>query len=136
MRGIYILFVSIDKKKEIRIGSLGKLVFEKGLYAYVGSAQNNLEKRIARHFKKRKRVFWHIDYLLSDEHVKIISVFFREAPKSEECHIARALSNLYEYVKGFGSSDCKCPSHLFKINSFIDIEMLLKEFELKHFIRK
>lgn len=124
------LIILMGRGGEIEVGSLGKLTFEKGLYAYVGSAQNNLEKRIARHFRREKKIFWHIDYLLSDERARIIKVLFKGAPKSEECRLAMALSSLYRPVEGFGSSDCKCPGHLFKLNGYTDIETLLKEFNM------
>lgn len=38
MNGIYILLIEIDKNIQIEIGSLGKINFDKGVYAYVGSA--------------------------------------------------------------------------------------------------
>ncbi|MEM2464052.1 MAG: GIY-YIG nuclease family protein [Candidatus Bathyarchaeia archaeon] len=129
-KGIYVLIISVGKVKEIRVGSLGILTFERGLYAYVGSAQNNLERRVARHFNKNKRVFWHIDYLLNDKDVEIISVFFKEAPRNEECQLALALKDLYKPVRGFGSSGCKCSGHLFKIDCYENIEMFLRKFKL------
>lgn len=133
-RGIYVLVIYVGETRKIEVGSLGVLTFKKGFYAYVGSAQNSLEKRIARHLKKHKRFFWHIDYLLGDEYAEIVNVLFKEAPKGEECRLARTLSSLYEPVRGFGSSDCKCSSHLFKINSREKIEMLLRRFGLTSFL--
>jgi Uri superfamily endonuclease len=62
-KGIYILVVSVSKDINVNVGALGSVNFEKDLYAYVGSAQNNLEKRIERHLRKTKQKFWHIDYL-------------------------------------------------------------------------
>jgi len=50
MKGIYILKLNLKKNQEIMIGKLGKIFFEKGSYYYVGSSQNNIEKRIERHF--------------------------------------------------------------------------------------
>lgn len=135
-RGVYILVISVRETRKVNVGSLGTLTFKRGLYVYVGSAQNNLEKRIKRHFKKHKRVFWHIDYLLSDEYADIINVLFKESPRSEECQMARVLSSLYEPVIGFGSSDCKCPSHLFRVNSQEDIKTLLNLFGLNLFKRE
>ena len=41
------------------------ICMEKGLYLYVGSAKKGLEQRLARHMKKRKNRFWHIDYITS-----------------------------------------------------------------------
>ena len=115
MKGIYVLILKVKKSIKIKIGALGKIKFPKGSYAYVGSAQNNLEKRVARHLKKRKIKFWHIDYLLANKNVKINRIMYKSAGKSEECRIAQFLSNVEKPVKGFGSSDCKCESHLFRL---------------------
>ena len=127
MRGIYLLVILVEKQRSIRVGSLGTLVFESGLYAYVGSAQNSLEKRVTRHLTRNKKRFWHIDYLLEDKHVKIVNVFYKVAPKSEECHIAKKIGETNLPIKGFGSSDCNCKSHLFKLNSPESIEKIVKE---------
>jgi Uri superfamily endonuclease len=116
MRGVYILIILITEDVAVNIGSLGKILFERGLYAYVGSAQNGLEKRVARHFKKYKRKFWHIDYLLEDERAEIVEVFYKEAGKEEECRIANKLGEMNQSIRGFGSSDCNCKSHIFKLN--------------------
>jgi len=124
MKGIYILLIKVDKNIEARIGSLGSIKFEKGNYAYVGSAQNNLEKRVVRHKSKNKKTFWHIDYLLSNKHVRILKVFFKEAGKAEECKIAKKLSKTEDVIPKFGCSDCKCQSHLFRIKNLKSIAKL------------
>ena len=118
MKGIYVLLISISRDISIRIGALGLVSFEKGLYAYVGSAQNNLEKRIARHVGKVKKKFWHIDYLLSDTRVTIQKVLTQEVGKPGECKLADRLCRKGFPVPGFGCSDCKCKSHLFKIRNY------------------
>ncbi|RLG17650.1 GIY-YIG nuclease family protein [Nanoarchaeota archaeon] len=115
MRGIYVLLIEVKKDLRIRIGKLGTIDFRKGTYAYVGSAQNSLEKRVERHLKRRKRRFWHIDHLLSNPHVKVLKVFWKEERREWECLLARKLGEKYEAVRGFGCSDCKCTSHLFKV---------------------
>ncbi|MCX7958066.1 MAG: DUF123 domain-containing protein [Deltaproteobacteria bacterium] len=107
------------------MGSLGLFYFDKGVYAYIGSAQNNLEKRIERHKSDRKKTFWHIDYLLSNKFAEIIRVFYREAGKSSECIAARKLAKTELPIVGFGCSDCKCVSHLFRILSRKDIGRFL-----------
>ncbi|NOQ37998.1 DUF123 domain-containing protein, partial [archaeon] len=71
MKGVYVLIVKVDKDIQEKIGALGKIRFCRGTYAYVGSAQNGLEKRIARHLSKKKSLFWHIDYLLNSRHAKV-----------------------------------------------------------------
>ena len=98
-----------------KVGSLGKIEFSKGTYAYVGSAQNGIDKRVARHLKREKRKFWHIDYLLAQKNAGIEKVVYKEIPKQGECRIAQTLSKLGNPVRGFGCSDCSCSSHLFKI---------------------
>jgi Uri superfamily endonuclease len=117
MKGIYILEISVGRNISVKVGKLGSVNFDKGLYAYVGSAQNNLEKRVERHLSKQKKNFWHIDYLLANESVNIIGVFFKTAEKSEECEFAAELAKSSLPVTGFGSSDCECASHLYRLPS-------------------
>jgi Uri superfamily endonuclease len=118
MKGIYVLIIAIDKNISVDAGVLGNLNFEKGLYAYVGSAQNNLEERVKRHLRTEKKKFWHIDYLLDNSPVKIVQVFFKRAGKPKECKIAKELAKKGFPIRGFGSSDCNCESHLFRIEEY------------------
>jgi len=117
MKGIYILIINVKKDISIEVGALVKINFKKGKYAYIGSAQNNLKKRIQRHLSKDKKKRWHIDYLLMTPGVKVESVHYQEAKKDEECKIALMLSSVEEPIKGFGISDCRCYSHLFRLKS-------------------
>ncbi len=112
MKGIYILEIYIEKTKTISVGALGYIKFEKGRYFYVGSAQNNMEKRIERHLLQNKKIRWHIDYLLSENNVKVINVYYKIAGKKEECTIAKKMLENGYGVRGFGSGDCRCFSHL------------------------
>ena len=133
MKSVYVLIIQLTNDVDISIGALGTRHFAKGMYAYVGSAQVNLEKRISRHFRKEKRKFWHIDYLLENQAAKILKVFFKKADRTEECKIAREISRRNEAVSGFGCSDCNCKSHLFHIEKtdFLQKEMTeLKTTEL------
>jgi Uri superfamily endonuclease len=118
LRGVYVLIIQVDENVDVNVGALGKLTFEKGLYAYVGSAQANLEQRIKRHLRKEKRLFWHIDYLLNDSAARIVKVLYKQADKTEECEIAKAIGERGEPVDGFGCSDCSCKSHLFRIGDY------------------
>ena len=63
----------------------------KGLYAYVDSAQTNLEQRIKRHIRKKRRLFWHIDYLLNDNVARIAKCSTSKADKTEECDLAEVI---------------------------------------------
>jgi Uri superfamily endonuclease len=126
-KGIYTLVLSVSKDIDVNIGALGCVNFEKGLYAYVGSAQNNLEKRIERHLGKTKRKFWHIDHLLDDAHVEVVKVFNKQAERLEECKIAKRINEIGVPIKGFGSSDCKCESHLFKVEDYQFLREFMRE---------
>ena len=112
------LIIQVDENVDVNVGALGKLTFEKGLYAYVGSAQANLEQRIKHHLRKEKRLFWHIDYLLNNSAARIVKVLYKQADKTEECDLAEVIGEIGEPVDGFGCSDCSCKSHLFRIGDY------------------
>jgi Uri superfamily endonuclease len=114
----YILWIILDKNIYIEIGGLGKIYFKKGVYLYVGSAKKNFQARIKRHKSKKKRIFWHIDYLLSLNDTKVKHIWVTN--KIKECHMAQFLYKKgYSFINKFGSSDCKCCSHLFFIKKDI-----------------
>jgi Uri superfamily endonuclease len=115
MKGVYVLVISVSKDIQIDVGSLGSMNFSKGVYAYVGSAQKSFEKRVKRHLRKDKRKFWHIDYLLGNDAAEVLKVFHKEAGKHEECIVAKKINKRGVPIRAFGSSDCKCESHLTKM---------------------
>jgi len=115
MKGAYCLLIDVKKDIKLKIGKLGRLNFKKGNYVYVGSALNNLDKRIERHLRNEKKKFWHIDYLLLNKNSKIKEIFYKKNNKKKECEIARKILRFGIPIKKFGSSDCNCESHLFKI---------------------
>jgi sugar fermentation stimulation protein A len=110
--GSYILILHLTKDASIEVGKLGVLSFQKGYYLYVGSAKRNLKKRMARHMRRRKNLFWHIDYLReAADHCIPIPV---RSSTPLECLIAKRLSKIVDWsVPKFGSSDCRCDTHLF-----------------------
>jgi len=130
LKGIYVLIIRLNQAVIAEIGALGKLSFDEGLYAYVGSAQNRLEHRVARHKRREKRLFWHIDYLLSNPAAQVTDVFFGKGRKSEECKTAQMLAKKALAIAGFGCSDCRCVSHLFYTKNF---DFLLSEAEFSNF---
>ncbi len=110
----YQLIILLQKDLNLKIGSLGECDLPAGIYIYTGSAKQNLEQRIKRHFKKEKKIRWHIDYLTSHPDVKIIEVKrFSEA----ECQINQKTTGEI-LIPGFGASDCKahCGAHLKLLN--------------------
>ena len=117
LRGVYLLLLMIGRNLRIRVGSLGIIEFRKGHYIYVGSGQRGLERRIQRHKRKIKKVKWHIDYLTANRYVKVVEAVAYNLPKRYECMLARILEYMkFKPVKGFGSTDCKCISHLYEID--------------------
>lgn len=115
MKGVYTLFLDLEEDKEIEVGALGEIRFEKGVYVYTGSAMNSLESRVARHFSSDKKNHWHIDYLTREAEVFGFSAL--AADSEWECILAETAAKSCEPVSGFGCSDCGCGSHLFRIGS-------------------
>jgi Uri superfamily endonuclease len=110
MNGTYVLFVHVPYEFTLRI--LEKdVTFKPGYYAYVGSALGGVEKRVGRHFTKEKKLHWHIDHLLL--HAKAVDFVAAKTEEKKECAVADGLAKQFPEVRGFGSSDCKCTTHLF-----------------------
>ncbi|MGA2385727.1 MAG: DUF123 domain-containing protein [Candidatus Bathyarchaeia archaeon] len=63
-------------------------------------------------------MFWHIDYFLGSEAANVIAVFCSAGLKAKECEIASLLGANAQPIAGFGCSDCKCSSHLFRAQNF------------------
>ena len=120
--GTYTLAILVALEMRIDVGALGTRDFPKGYYAYTGTAfgknAQSLAGRILRHLRtddKKKR--WHIDYLLTADNVKVVSVVASCTGKKMECEINQYLGDRLQAaipVRGFGSSDCRkeCGSHL------------------------
>ncbi|HUT81644.1 MAG TPA: GIY-YIG nuclease family protein [Candidatus Bathyarchaeia archaeon] len=131
-RGSYILFLYNKNQINIDIGSLNNLFFSPGIYLYIGSALSpgGLAKRIQRHLQKTKKIFWHIDYLTTNNSFSIKAYFEIYSEMKVECilgNIIRESFNKEEIIeyKDFGSSDCRCNSHLFQINKNLDEIILI-----------
>jgi Uri superfamily endonuclease len=109
MRSYQIHFI-LEESIVLEIGRLGRFEFPAGKYVYTGSAKKNIEARISRHFSKKKKLRWHIDYLLAASHAKIIGV---ELFDREECVVNQETSGQV-LAPRFGATDCKnkCGSHL------------------------
>ncbi len=103
--------MELSEGQEIRVGKLGSIFFSGGFYAYVGSAMNGLEARLARHLRCEKKFHWHIDYLLKQAAIREIVLYPSET--RAECFLSRAMAGEFQSVSGFGSSDCRCASHLY-----------------------
>jgi sugar fermentation stimulation protein A len=129
--GNYLILLELPEAREIETGALGPLPFEAGWYVYSGSARKNLASRINRHLRKQgKQKHWHMDYLTPwAAAMKALPIL---SYRNLECDLARELGGLGgRAVPDFGSSDCRCGSHLYffaapplKNRAFID--MLLR----------
>lgn len=111
--GLYQLVVRLPRARAITVGHLGRFLFPAGYYVYTGSARRGLEARVARHTRRRKRMRWHIDYLL--RHGAVIEVKRYGIGGLSECELSRRVEELPGsgvVAPGFGSSDCGCATHL------------------------
>lgn len=116
--GTYALLLRVDAPVVLQIGKLGEWVCDVGDYAYIGSAHGpgGLHARLSRHLRPDKKLHWHIDYLTAV--APITAIWWRAVPERLECIWVRklaALSAAHVPMPGFGSSDCECESHLFRL---------------------
>lgn len=129
--GTYILVLNVAEPTLIKVGSLGLVKLDAGYYAYVGSARGGLRGRVGRHIRvsrsKVGKLRWHIDYLLISSSVKLHYVIYVANAYIEHV-VAEALSVnqlIKVAVKGFGSTDCNCVTHLFRINEPDSVKPIL-----------
>lgn len=109
--GIYIVIAELPEAIEVKTGRRKVVYFKKGFYAYVGSALNGLKMRLSRHLGNRKKLHWHIDYLL--EVATFREIILAKTNQKMECLLAHTLFDSLDSISYFGCSDCNCPSHLF-----------------------
>lgn len=134
--GIYLLEIRLKKAEDIKVGALGVCQFKPGYYYYIGSAQKNLKSRVERHFKAEKKFHWHIDYLLAK--AEINNYYSFKAAKSFECKLFNYLNDIEKFkvpIDGFGSSDCKCISHLLYTEEKLDLKEYINKFCQRYLIK-
>nr|WP_204305143.1 GIY-YIG nuclease family protein [Desulfurobacterium thermolithotrophum] len=133
-KGTYCLVFKIDDLK-FKVRSGREFSLKSGYYIYVGSAfgSGGLRKRISRHLKKEKKKHWHLDFISTDSSFKAFEVWVIE-DKKVECFLANSISKTEKTITGFGSTDCKCPSHLFRVSEIENLrKRILEEFNVKIF---
>jgi len=132
-RGNYTLIVFLAAPCHIKTPKQGWLSLDLGYYAYTGSALGrgsvSLPRRVARHLRKRKKRHWHIDYILANRQVRIVSVVANLSEESRECEVNKSIRNNIGGtipIKGFGASDCKgnCKSHLTYLGQNANVEQI------------
>ena len=114
-KGTYVLILFLKKGVRLQIGRLGSFGFKRGTYAYVGSAfgPGGLDARLKHHCMSSANPHWHIDYLRRAATLK--DIWVSAIPQRSEHAWTEGLLSLdagHCPVKGFGSSDCLCFSHL------------------------
>jgi Uri superfamily endonuclease len=118
--GTYALLLFCPRARTLRIGSLGGRTIPRGWYVYVGSAfgPGGLRARCLHHIRPLRRRRWHIDYLRLSAAVKAIWFTGDPAPREHQwAEIVGILPGAAAPIPRFGSSDCRCPSHLFRFVS-------------------
>ena len=114
--GTYALILRATSRQIVQVGRLGRLAMQPGFYVYVGSAlgSGGLKARVGHHLRPVKRLHWHIDYLRRE--TEWAAVWYAYGSVRQECAWAAAFSSLRGStipLRGFGSSDCRCPAHVF-----------------------
>ena len=114
--GTYALILFCARAEQVQVGKLGLLELRRGFYVYVGSAlgPGGVPARIAHHRKVSQRPHWHIDYLRA--HTRLERIWYSHDRIRREHRWARIISELRGAtvpIVGFGSSDCRCATHLF-----------------------
>lgn len=111
--GGYLVVLRLRRRRRLAVGGLGSVLFDPGFYVYAGSGRRGLYARINRHRRGASKKHWHIDYLRhAAEWREGLPV---QTADDIECSLAAAMAGLGGAgVPGFGSSDCGCPTHLFR----------------------
>ena len=111
--GAYALWLRLAAPRDVRTGKQAGMLGP-GDYLYCGSARGpgGLRARLSRHFRKEKRLHWHVDQLTAVAAIKGVWI----AEGGDECALNAALGALPTPLPGFGSSDCpRCVAHLRRI---------------------
>jgi Uri superfamily endonuclease len=113
--GTYALLMHAAGGGGLQIGRLGRLQLHPGFYVYVGSAfgPGGLPARLLHHLKPACQPHWHIDYLRPA--TRLVEVWYSHDRTVQEHAWAtgiRRMRSASTPLAGFGSSDCRCPSHL------------------------
>ncbi len=115
--GSYALILGACARRIVRIGQIGRLHVTPGFYVYVGSAfgPGGVRARLAHHSRIAQRPHWHIDYLRRRTLPEEAWYTHDPCPREHEwAGLFRQSAGASEPLYGFGASDCRCCSHLFR----------------------
>ena len=113
-KGAYVFVFLLVCPTEVTLRGRLRATLLPGWYLYCGSANGpgGMQSRLKRHFRRDKKIHWHIDRLTT-EAADIMAYAFEGG---SECKLVRQLCTTGDFrhvIAGFGSSDCHaCESHL------------------------
>jgi len=130
-KGSYAIIFHLTSHKNLRIGKLGEFLFPRGYYVYVGSAfgSGGLKSRIYHHLKLSTKPHWHVDYFRKK--AAPVEVWVSEYKERQEHRWALVLNRLKGAAipsPGFGSSDCKCLTHLYHFEKIISFRTFINQY--------
>lgn len=111
MKGSYLLLIRLPRGRSIKTKGRS-FALGGGYYVYVGSAMNSLEKRVERHFRKDKKLHWHIDFLLVE--AKLLGAYLIPSEERLEERISLEVGRYGEPVPGFGAGDVSINTNLYR----------------------
>lgn len=98
---------------------------------YFGSALNGLERRVDRHLRSEKALYWHIDFLSAVATVR--EVWRTYSLENSECcwtELAETIAEASTPVLKFGSSDCIfCKSHLIMVTYKTQVNLIRRRIQ-------
>lgn len=127
--GTYVVVLKSAQARTVQIGRLAQLAVRRGYYVYVGSAlgPGGVRARLRHHAKVSRRQHWHLDYLRAE--TAFYAAYAGYSPERKECEWASILATgegVTEPMSGFGSSDCRCNSHLFYFSSALKLRRAIR----------
>ena len=109
---LYVVVTYVPRRTTVTVGSLGPVPFERGWYAYVGSAARARRARVARHLAAEKPLRWHADYLFTAFPPRRAWLVDGAAGECELASELAALPSAARRPLRFGAGACRCPGHL------------------------
>ena len=117
--GAYLLALRVDAKVEFLLRGERRGALAPDWYFYLGSARGSggIAARLGRHFRKQKKIHWHIDRLTL-EAVEMAAI---AVPDGRECDLVEKMLKSGDFetaFPGFGSTDCRrCEGHLLRLTA-------------------
>ncbi len=121
--GVYQLRIRLRRPALLKVGRLGSLSLDAGLYVYTGRAARALVARVRRHVVGGRSRHWHIDFLLAHPDARLERVELSSTDAGDECRVNQATGRTARRaILRFGSSDCRrsCPGHLWLVEAVAD----------------